>query len=309
MGRGGRAGRRARAAGCSRAACGTATASRCCSRTRLEWILLDWAVMSIGAVVVGLYPTSSAKECEYMLEPLRGGARLRRGRRADTQARLHPRLAAGAAGDRPVRPAREARGGRAALAKHLQPEPVAGGRPRDADLHVRDDRAAEGLHAHAPQSRHGGDVRRRGARAARRRRASSSCRWPTATARLAHQAASASRRDGRARRRRRARARGARRPCKPTILPAVPRVYEKIHANALGGDRARGRHAHGGSGSGRSASARARAAPARRGSAVSGVARAATADRRPARLLEGARAARRTPAASASPAPRRSRPT
>ena len=37
------------------------------SRTRLEWILLDWALMSIGAVVVGLYPTSSAKECEYIL--------------------------------------------------------------------------------------------------------------------------------------------------------------------------------------------------------------------------------------------------
>ena len=37
------------------------------SRTRLEWILLDWAIMSIGAVVVGLYPTNSAKECEYVL--------------------------------------------------------------------------------------------------------------------------------------------------------------------------------------------------------------------------------------------------
>src|SRR2546423_14767875 len=37
------------------------------SRTRLEWILLDWALMSIGAVVVGLYPTSSAKECAYIL--------------------------------------------------------------------------------------------------------------------------------------------------------------------------------------------------------------------------------------------------
>jgi len=37
------------------------------ARTRLEWILLDWAVMSIGAVVVGLYPTSSAKECKYVL--------------------------------------------------------------------------------------------------------------------------------------------------------------------------------------------------------------------------------------------------
>jgi long-chain acyl-CoA synthetase len=36
-------------------------------RTRLEWILLDWAIMSIGAVVVGLYPTSTATECAYIL--------------------------------------------------------------------------------------------------------------------------------------------------------------------------------------------------------------------------------------------------
>ncbi|HSX21281.1 MAG TPA: AMP-binding protein, partial [Gaiellaceae bacterium] len=38
------------------------------SRTRLEWVLLDWAIMSIGAVVVGLYPTNSASECAYILE-------------------------------------------------------------------------------------------------------------------------------------------------------------------------------------------------------------------------------------------------
>jgi long-chain acyl-CoA synthetase len=37
------------------------------ARTRLEWILLDWAIMSVGAVVVGLYPTNSAAECEYIL--------------------------------------------------------------------------------------------------------------------------------------------------------------------------------------------------------------------------------------------------
>jgi long-chain acyl-CoA synthetase len=37
------------------------------ARTRLEWVLLDWAVMSIGAVVVGIYPTSSAKESAYIL--------------------------------------------------------------------------------------------------------------------------------------------------------------------------------------------------------------------------------------------------
>ncbi|HEY5058326.1 MAG TPA: long-chain fatty acid--CoA ligase [Gaiellaceae bacterium] len=38
------------------------------ARTRLEWVLLDWATMLVGAVVVGLYPTSSAKECRYILE-------------------------------------------------------------------------------------------------------------------------------------------------------------------------------------------------------------------------------------------------
>jgi long-chain acyl-CoA synthetase len=37
------------------------------ARTRLEWVLLDWAVMSIGAVVVGIYPTSTAKESAYIL--------------------------------------------------------------------------------------------------------------------------------------------------------------------------------------------------------------------------------------------------
>src|SRR5260221_2922191 len=37
------------------------------ARTRLEWVLLDWAVMRIGAVVVGIYPTNTAKECAYIL--------------------------------------------------------------------------------------------------------------------------------------------------------------------------------------------------------------------------------------------------
>ncbi len=37
------------------------------ARTRLEWVLLDWAAMSIGAVVVGLYPSNTAKECAYIL--------------------------------------------------------------------------------------------------------------------------------------------------------------------------------------------------------------------------------------------------
>jgi long-chain acyl-CoA synthetase len=37
------------------------------ARTRLEWVLLDWATMAIGAVVVGIYPTNTAKECAYIL--------------------------------------------------------------------------------------------------------------------------------------------------------------------------------------------------------------------------------------------------
>jgi long-chain acyl-CoA synthetase len=37
------------------------------ARTRLEWVLLDWATMCVGGVVVGLYPTNSAKECAYVL--------------------------------------------------------------------------------------------------------------------------------------------------------------------------------------------------------------------------------------------------
>ncbi|MGZ4335117.1 MAG: AMP-dependent synthetase/ligase [Gaiellaceae bacterium] len=36
-------------------------------RTRLEWALCDWALISIGAIVVPIYPTSSALECAYIL--------------------------------------------------------------------------------------------------------------------------------------------------------------------------------------------------------------------------------------------------
>src|SRR5436305_8140498 len=38
------------------------------SRTSVDWLLLDWAIMSIGAVVVGLYPTSSATESQHVLD-------------------------------------------------------------------------------------------------------------------------------------------------------------------------------------------------------------------------------------------------
>jgi long-chain acyl-CoA synthetase len=38
------------------------------ARTRLEWVLLDWAITNIGALVVGIYPTNTAPECAYILE-------------------------------------------------------------------------------------------------------------------------------------------------------------------------------------------------------------------------------------------------
>jgi len=38
------------------------------SRTRLEWALLDFALCSLGVVVVPIYPTSSASEVAHILE-------------------------------------------------------------------------------------------------------------------------------------------------------------------------------------------------------------------------------------------------
>ena len=37
------------------------------ARTRVEWTLCDWALISIGAPVIPIYPTSSAVECAYVL--------------------------------------------------------------------------------------------------------------------------------------------------------------------------------------------------------------------------------------------------
>jgi long-chain acyl-CoA synthetase len=37
------------------------------SRTRLEWTLCDWALIAIGAITVPVYPTSAALECAYVL--------------------------------------------------------------------------------------------------------------------------------------------------------------------------------------------------------------------------------------------------
>jgi long-chain acyl-CoA synthetase len=201
------------------------------SRTRLEWILLDWAVMSIGAVVVGLYPTSSAKECEYILGHCEAVLAFTED---DEQTRKLVSIRGALPHLREIIPfdwleKLEADG---RLARHLQPEPVGEddlatliytsgttGPPKGCMLTHRNlvtaaIRVVEGMH----QS---GDV--------------VLLFLPLAHSygRLAHQAAShrgstvALVADV-------ARVPEALAAVGPTVLPAVPRVYEKVHANTLG---------------------------------------------------------------------------
>jgi long-chain acyl-CoA synthetase len=201
------------------------------ARTRLEWILLDWAVMSIGAVVVGLYPTSSAKECEYILGHCEAVL-------AFTEDEEQTRKLVSIRGSLPQlreivpfdRLGKLESDGR--LARHLQPEPVAEddlatliytsgttGPPKGCMLTHRNlvtaaKRVVDGMNEP-------GDI----------------CLLflPLAHSygRLAHQAATdrgttvALVADV-------ARVPEALATVQPTVLPAVPRVYEKIHANALG---------------------------------------------------------------------------
>jgi long-chain acyl-CoA synthetase len=210
------------------------------SQTRLEWILLDWAVMSIGAVVVGLYPTSSATECEYILGHCEAVL-------AFTEDEAQTRKLVSIRGSLPAlrevipfdRVEKLEAEGR--LAKHLKAEPVAEddlatliytsgttGPPKGCMLTHRNlvtaaIRVVEGMNQP-------GDI--------------VLLFLPLAHSygRLAHQAAShrgatvAFVADA-------ARLPVALAAVRPTILPAVPRVYEKVHANTLGEiERAGGLH-------------------------------------------------------------------
>jgi long-chain acyl-CoA synthetase len=201
------------------------------SRTRLEWILLDWAVMSIGAVVVGLYPTSSAKECEYILGHCEAVLAFAED---DEQARKLVSIRGALPALREIVPfdwlEKLESDGR--LARHLQPEPVGEddlatliytsgttGPPKGCMLTHRNLAAAalrvvEGMHepgdvvllflplahsygrlAHHAATHRGGTVAL----------VADVARVPEALANV-----------------------------RPTLLPAVPRVYEKVHANTLG---------------------------------------------------------------------------
>ena len=201
------------------------------SRTRLEWILLDWAVMSIGAVVVGLYPTSSAKECEYILGHCEAVL-------AFTEDEEQTRKLVSIRGSLPT--LREIlpfdwlekleSDGR--LARHLRPEPAeeddlatliytsgTTGPPKGCMLTHRNlvtaaTRVTEEMHqpgdtvllflplAHSYGRLAHQTATHRGATIAL---VADVTRVPDALATV-----------------------------RPTVLPAVPRVYEKVHANALG---------------------------------------------------------------------------
>jgi long-chain acyl-CoA synthetase len=201
------------------------------SRTRLEWILLDWAVMSIGAVVVGLYPTSSAKECAYILDHSETVLAF-----AEDEEQTHklvsvrgslPALREIVPFDRLGELEAEGR-----LARHLEPEPVeeddvatliytsgTTGPPKGCMLTHRN-LVTAALCVREGMQRPGDVVL---------------LFLPLAHSygRLAHQAAThrgatiATVADV-------ARVPDALAAVRPTVLPAVPRVYEKIHANALG---------------------------------------------------------------------------
>ena len=201
------------------------------SRTRLEWILLDWAVMSIGAVVVGLYPTSSAKECEYILDHCEAVLAFTED---DEQTRKLVSVRGSLPNLREIVPFHwlEKLESDGRLARHLRPEPVeeddlatliytsgTTGPPKGCMLTHRNLVTAatcvvEGVN-------HPDDI--------------VLLFLPLAHSygRLAHQAGThrgatiALVADV-------ARVPEALATVQPTVLPAVPRVYEKVHANALG---------------------------------------------------------------------------
>jgi long-chain acyl-CoA synthetase len=201
------------------------------AKTKLEWILLDWAVMSIGAVVVGLYPTSSASECEYILGHCEAVLAFTED---DEQTRKLVSIRGGLPSLREIIPfdwlEKLESDGR--LAKHLRSDPVAEddlaaliytsgttGPPKGCMLTHRNLVTAamcvvEGMNQP-------GDV--------------ILLFLPLAHSygRLAHQAGT-HRRATIALVADVARVPEAMAAVRPTVLPAVPRVYEKVHANTLG---------------------------------------------------------------------------
>ena len=133
------------------------------SNTRVEWTLCDYALLSLGAVVVPIYQTSSREDCAHVLTdpPARRPASARTGRSStrswSSSSRTLRLLVAieDAAGDeqsldavggaraRGARPGACAAGGGAGGR-------VLRGEPAHLHLHLGHDRRPEGLHPDAP---------------------------------------------------------------------------------------------------------------------------------------------------------------
>jgi long-chain acyl-CoA synthetase len=201
------------------------------AHTTVDWILLDWAIMSIGAVVVGLYPTSSPSECQYVLEHSEAVLAF-----AENDELTHKLISV--RGSLPAlrevipfdRLADFEAEGRAA--KHLQPEPV-----EENDL-------ATLIYTSGTTGPPKGCMLTHKNLVTAATKVRSTLEMPGdvvllflpmahSFARLAHQAGShhhatiAAVSDV-------ARVPEALAKTQPAVLPAVPRVYEKIHANAVG---------------------------------------------------------------------------
>jgi long-chain acyl-CoA synthetase len=201
------------------------------SRTSVDWIVLDWAIMSIGAVVVGLYPTSSARECEYVLAHSEAVLAF-----TENEEQTHKLVSVRGSlpALREIMPfdlleKLEAEG---RASRHLRPEPV------------EEDDLATLIYTSGTTGPPKGCMLRHRNLVTAATRVRETIEYPGdvvllflpmahSYARLAHQAAChhgatiAAVADV-------ARVPEALAELRPAILPAVPRVYEKVHANALG---------------------------------------------------------------------------
>ena len=168
---------RATPTGCSSLGVRKGDAFAILGSSRVEWALFDFALGSVGAIGAAIYANSSPKDAGYILahsesigvlcedetqrakvESVRGDAP----ERCATCSRT-PISTTSPPGGAPTRPSTRTRSARPA-------ERDRGERPLHLHLHVRDDRAAQGLHDLAPQLLRDGRGRRRPAQLHRARR-------------------------------------------------------------------------------------------------------------------------------------------
>ena len=167
-----------------------ATAWRSSARPRPTGRWPTAASSCAGAVVAPIYHTNSPEECAYVLGHSEARAGVLRGRRAGREDRGGPRplprassmscCSTGASRARSRSTSCAAAGRGAARRGRRAPRRDRARGPGDAGLHVGDDRAAQGLHAH-PRNflSRPRDVRRPARHQRHALRCTSSCRWPT----------------------------------------------------------------------------------------------------------------------------------